>query len=105
MNSIDCQICVWNPAIELFDDELYSKAPSYSDLFLYYELTGYNWVINPNSYNPIYVCNECLLKNVYMCDYELKIILLTEYMVSVAFLESLANKLPNDLIKLIRRFI
>jgi hypothetical protein len=60
-----CQLCNWNESIELFDDYNYSK--SYNNVESY---GGYNLFINPNCYNSIHVCYDCLIKKVYYCDTE-----------------------------------
>ena len=57
-----CEICCWNDAFFLFNDSEYSPDPNT------YINNGYNLIINPNCYNSIYVCHNCLIHNVYCCN-------------------------------------
>jgi hypothetical protein len=74
-----CEICCWYDAETYFDEEEYYK----SNLQLL-QLNGYNTVININGYNRLYVCNECLIQRVYVCDTELKREVLHELRYSIA---------------------
>jgi len=67
-----CQICLWNEAYTIFNCEEYSLPPVNSELYRISKYTGYNHVINSNSYNDIFVCDDCLISKVYNCDIELK---------------------------------
>lgn len=70
-----CQICLWNEAYLIFDDDEYSNPPFDSEFYRIKLLNGYNSVINNKCYNRISVCNECLIDCVYGCDLEKKFIL------------------------------
>lgn len=65
-----CEICCWYDAYTFFDDSLYSKSKL--------TLNGYNTTINKNGFNSLYVCNECLLQRIYLCDHESKQAVLDE---------------------------
>lgn len=63
--SIYCQVCHILHYFVEFDDRDYPK-PDYIKSF------HYNYIINPNCYNPIRVCYDCLIEKIYTCDTELK---------------------------------
>jgi hypothetical protein len=71
-----CQICIFNDAFTTFDENDYHK-PNHIKYF------GYNHVINPNCYNIIDTCYDCLLENIYNCNLELKYQLLNEFKFNV----------------------
>ena len=73
-----CQLCCYNDADLFFDCSEYTLPPFSSKLYELSVYTGYNHVINPNSYNPIYVCNDCLLDKIYNCNMENKYNMLCE---------------------------
>lgn len=68
-NSIYCQICNNLHYFIHFNDRDYPK-PDYIKTFHKY----------PNCYNPIRVCYDCLIKEIYTCDTELKYKVLKEMM-------------------------
>jgi len=47
-------------------------------------------IINPNCYNPIRVCYDCLIEKIYTCDTELKYKVLKEliYITSIKKIQS-----------------
>jgi hypothetical protein len=95
---LDCLICLWNEGIFYFDDREYSKPPLNTKSYKLYEYTGYNHVINPNSFNPCYVCNDCLLFNIYCCDEEIKYICLQEIKKYSVCLEIIKTRnIPNQI--------
>jgi hypothetical protein len=57
-----CQLCNWNESIELFNDSNYLRPYNIKSY------GGYNLFINPNCYNSIYVCYDCLINKVICCD-------------------------------------
>lgn len=63
-----CRLCCWNDAFMFFDDREYTLPPYSSLTYMWCCTTGYNHVINPNGYNPVLVCNDCLLEKIYKCD-------------------------------------
>lgn len=75
---IFCQICCYNDAYMLFDCDEYTLPPFGSHLYELSVYTGYNHVINPNSFNPVFVCNDCLLERIYNCNIENKQNVLSE---------------------------
>lgn len=68
-----CQICQVLHYFINFNDKDYPK-PDYIKSF------HYNYIINPNCYNPIRVCYDCLVEKIYTCDTELKYNVLKELM-------------------------
>jgi hypothetical protein len=69
---IFCEICCYNDADLLFDCDDYTLPPFGSYLHQLSVYTGYNHVINPNSYNPVFACNNCLYEKIFNCDIENK---------------------------------
>jgi hypothetical protein len=65
-----CEICCWYDADTYFDDSEYSTSKMI--------INGYNTVINLNGFNKLFVCNECLIQRIYVCDTELKRAVLNE---------------------------
>ena len=101
-----CQICLWNDSYVYFDDSEYSKPPLSSEFYHIQTLTGYNWIINPNCYNNIHVCNDCLLDSVYMCNFEKKYYVLQELAINVLVRNILlANKLPTEMFGEIYKYL
>ena len=100
-----CLICLWNNADFYFDDKEYSKPPKNKKTYQLYKYTGYNHVINPNSFNSCYVCNDCLLFNVYCCNGELKSIFLEELNKKLACLDVIKKyNIPNEIFNKILSF-
>jgi len=75
-----CEICCWHQACYDFDDSSYSQSKTAKNG----NWSGYNRVINPNGYNKIYVCHNCLITNVYVCDTDLKDIVIRELVYTCA---------------------
>ena len=101
-----CQICLWNDSFILFDDSEYTSPPFDGEFYRIQLLTGYNWIINPNCFNNIYVCNECLLEKVYMCNYESKYYMLEELKINMLVRKVLSkNNLPNEMFYEIYKFL
>lgn len=71
-----CEICCW------YDSETYFNESEYSESKM--QINGYNTVINPNGYNSLFVCNECLIQRIYVCDTELKTKVLNELQYYIA---------------------
>ena len=65
---ITCNICLWNESLWEFDDMTY--ASPFRLFYQHFVYTGYNHVINPNNYNPCFVCNDCFLVKIYCCDFD-----------------------------------
>ena len=100
-----CNICLWNDSFTFFNCSEYTLPPINSELYNLYIFTGYNHVININSYNPMYVCNECLLFTVYNCNFELKYNLLKELKIYNSILEIMKKfNLPNEMFRIIYKF-
>jgi hypothetical protein len=78
-----CQLCFVNDYFIEFDDRDYPKPDHIKSI-------QYNYVTNPNCYNPIRICYDCLLNNVYKCDTELKYKVLQElmYVISIKKIQS-----------------
>jgi hypothetical protein len=103
---IDCFLCLWNNSDYYFDDNEYSKPLLNTKSYKLYKYTGYNHVINPNSFNPCYVCNNCLLFNIYCCDEELKYLLLLELKKHLIYLDVFKkNNIPNEICNKIISFL
>jgi len=79
-----CDICLWNQSQIVFDDQDYHEPVCGTIYYTYYKSNGYNLIINPNRYNKISVCSDCLINNIYDCNVELKEIVLKELIEYVA---------------------
>jgi len=102
----DCFICLWNKTTYFFNDKEYSKPLKNTKMYKLYKYTGYNHVINPNSFNPCYVCDDCLINNVYCCDIETKYNLIKEikkYLASLKIIEK--YNIPNEIFKKIIKYL
>ena len=98
---MNCEICCWNDAFELFDDTSYAKSKIIS-------INGYNNLINPNCYNAIYVCYLCLLEKVYCCNleiYDSTVLEIKKHMASKLIGKWWFNKLYNIDDKIGKKFI
>jgi len=101
-----CQLCSWNESYLLFDDCEYSNPRIGTELYLIKLLNGYNWVINPNCFNKIFVCYECLLERIYMCNSEKKHTVLTELKVNTLLrLITERHGLPMEMFRLIYTYL
>lgn len=99
--SIYCQICNVLHYFIHFDEKDYPK-PNYIKSF------HYNYIINPNCYNPIRVCYDCLIEKIYTCDIELKYKVLKEliYITSIKKIQAWwITQLYNIDHKIGKRFI
>ena len=101
-----CQLCLWNGSYVIFNDDEYSDPKKGTEFYRIKLLTGYNWVINPNCYNKVSVCHECLLDGIYMCNFELKYNVLEELKVNMAIRVILSKKnLPNEMFGEIYKYL
>ena len=99
---MDCQLCCWSEAELIFDDSEYSLPPKNTMLYEWYEMTGYNHVINNNSFNSCNVCYECLIEKIYNCDIHKKNCVLDE-MMRIIELKNACNyyNIPQEIFKVI----
>ena len=101
-----CKICCWNDSYEVFDDDDYSDPPLFSPMYLIKKLNGYNWVVNPNCYNHVDVCYECLLERIYCCNLEIKYNSTKEIKIYYLVLQLIKNKnIPNEIFRNIYKYI
>jgi hypothetical protein len=100
-----CMLCCWDYASIIFNDEDYARPPINSELYNIQLLTGYNWVINPNSFNKCTVCNECLIDKIYECNINQKTYILEDLLIYHTTREVLNCRLPKELVNIVYSYI
>lgn len=75
-----CQICLYKESFIIFDDTKYPK-PTFITSY------QYNYIINPNCYNKIDTCYECLIEKIYECNTELKYYVLKELIYKISIIK------------------
>ena len=101
-----CQICCLNEGFYEFDDEEYSTPLINSRYYTMLIITGYNWVINPNSYNACFVCYDCLLQKIYECNIIQKYYMIKELHIFFVIKKIILKyNIPSELSKIIKLFL
>ena len=100
-----CQICCLNEGFYNFNDEEYSIPLKNTRYYTMLQITGYNWIINPNSYNECLVCNDCLLQKIYKCNIIQKYYMIKELHIFFVFKKiMLKYNIPSELYPFILGF-
>ena len=101
-----CEICCHNNWFYKFNDENYTKPLKNTIFHKMMKITGYNWIINPNSYNECLVCNQCLLEKIYNCNLIQKYDLLQNLHIYIILKKIITkNNLPSELTKIIYKYM
>jgi hypothetical protein len=101
---ITCNICLWNNGFWEFNDIHYTLPFEHSLSYHQFLFSGYNHVINPNNYNPCFVCNYCLLNNIYCCNFENYEKCLKEVKI-IVLLKEIMQDIPNEVFNKIYKFL
>ena len=101
-----CELCCFNEGFYKFNDEDYSLPLKNTRYYTMLLMTGYNWVINPNSYNQCSVCYDCLLQKIYECNIIEKYYMIKELHIIFVFKKIILKyNIPLELSKIIRLYL